>query len=88
MRIHIHLEKITGGAAVIVALGSVSYTHLDVYKRQTMYFPLIVDEALMFEPTETESVQTLDGAIAAVKDILDRSRSDPQSVHNSPVRCV
>ena len=51
----------------------------------TMYFPLIVDEALMFEPTETESVQTLDGAIAAVKDILDRSRSDPQSVHNSPV---
>ncbi|BDF57531.1 putative glycine dehydrogenase (decarboxylating) subunit 2 [Christensenellaceae bacterium] len=51
----------------------------------TMYFPLIVDEALMFEPTETESVQTLDGAIAAVKDILDRSRSDPQSVHRSPV---
>ncbi len=38
----------------------------------TVYFPLIVDEALMFEPTETESVQTLEALAQAIERIAER----------------
>lgn len=51
----------------------------------TMYFPLIVHEALMFEPTETEGKETLDAAAEAVKEILARAKTDPQSLHDAPV---
>ena len=37
----------------------------------TMYFPLIVDEALMVEPTETESKETLDDAIAVFRKLYE-----------------
>ena len=50
----------------------------------TMYFPLIVDEALMIEPTETESKQTLDAFIAALLSIAKEASTDPDLVHNSP----
>ena len=43
----------------------------------TVYFPLIVDEALMFEPTETESVQTLEALAQAIERIAERAESDP-----------
>jgi len=50
----------------------------------TMYFPLIVHEALMFEPTETESRQTLDGAIQAMVDIHAQARTDGQTLRTAP----
>jgi len=50
----------------------------------TMYFPMIVHEALMVEPTETESKQYLDGIIAAFNEIYDKAREDPEYIRNSP----
>ena len=50
----------------------------------TVYFPLIVDEALMFEPTETESLQTLEALAEAVERIAERAQSDPESLHRAP----
>ncbi len=50
----------------------------------TVYFPLIVDEALMFEPTETESPQTLEALASAVESIAERAATDPQSLHAAP----
>ncbi len=50
----------------------------------TMYFPLIVEEALMFEPTETESRETLDRAADAMIAILNEIKSDPDSLHTAP----
>ena len=55
----------------------------------TNYFPLIVHEALMIEPTETESLQTLDAFAEAMLQIADEARSDPEILktapHNTPV---
>ena len=50
----------------------------------TMYFPLIVHEALMFEPTETEDQATLERVADIMKEILSQARSDPQSLHEAP----
>jgi glycine dehydrogenase subunit 2 len=50
----------------------------------TVYFPLIVDEALMFEPTETESLQTLESLATAVERIAQRAIDDPDSLHRAP----
>lgn len=67
-------------------------TTLDVAKRlidkgyhpPTMYFPLIVDEALMIEPTECETKETLDLFIAAMLEIADEIRENPDLLHNAP----
>lgn len=48
----------------------------------TIYFPLIVDEAIMIEPTETESKETLDEFVAACKAIV---KEDPELLHKAPV---
>jgi glycine dehydrogenase subunit 2 len=50
----------------------------------TVYFPLIVEEALMFEPTETESVQTLEALAQAIERIAQRAADDPDSLHRAP----
>ncbi len=50
----------------------------------TMYFPLIVDEALMIEPTETESKETLDAFIEAMKSIDAEVSEDPDLVKGAP----
>ncbi len=50
----------------------------------TMYFPLIVPEALMVEPTETESKETLDRFVAVMRAIDDEIDSDPESVLHAP----
>lgn len=50
----------------------------------TMYFPLIVHEALMFEPTETESKETLDECATVMKKIYACAKSDPEKLHNAP----
>ena len=51
----------------------------------TIYFPMIVKEAMMIEPTETESKETLDEFIAAMKDLAATAESDPESLHLAPV---
>ena len=50
----------------------------------TMYFPMIVHEALMIEPTETESKETLDRAAKALLEIHSRALSDPEALHRAP----
>jgi len=50
----------------------------------TVYFPLIVDEALMVEPTETESRDTLDALAAALLDIAEVAERDPEALHRAP----
>src|SRR5471032_3220992 len=55
------------------------------YHAPTVYFPLLVPECIMIEPTETESKETLDGFIAALRDILIAAREAPQSVLDAPV---
>lgn len=50
----------------------------------TVYFPLIVPEALMIEPTETESLATLDAFIAAMREILDELAADPEALDHAP----
>ncbi len=51
----------------------------------TIYFPLIVKECLMFEPTETESKETLDLFVDELIEILTRAETDPASVQAAPV---
>jgi glycine dehydrogenase subunit 2 len=66
---------------------------LDVAKRlldygmhpPTTYFPLIVDEALMIEPTETESREDLDRMIDAFRQIVQEARDDPGTLREAPV---
>jgi glycine dehydrogenase subunit 2 len=55
------------------------------YHAPTVYFPLLVPECLMIEPTETESKETLDGFIAALREILSAARTEPESVLAAPV---
>jgi glycine dehydrogenase subunit 2 len=50
----------------------------------TMYFPLIVHEALMFEPTETETKDSLDEAARALNELMDGAVADPASARASP----
>ena len=55
------------------------------YHAPTIYFPLIVKECLMFEPTETESKEMLDAFCADLIEICNRSKTDPASVQEAPV---
>jgi glycine dehydrogenase subunit 2 len=50
----------------------------------TIYFPLIVPEAVMIEPTETESRATLDAFAAALRDIAETAERDPDELHAEP----
>ena len=77
---------------------STGVTTLDVAKRlldygfhaPTIYFPLLFHQAIMIEPTETESKETLDGFIEIMKHIAEEALSDPDSLktapHTTPVR--
>lgn len=70
-------------------------TAMDVAKRlldfgmhpPTIYFPLIVHEALMVEPTETESMETLDEAARVFLEILAEAKTDAESLHHAPHDC-
>jgi glycine dehydrogenase subunit 2 len=54
------------------------------YHPPTVYFPLLVDEALLVEPTETETKETLDAFAEAVAAIVREAREDPQVALNAP----
>jgi glycine dehydrogenase subunit 2 len=70
-------------------------TTLDIAKRlmdhgfhpPTIYFPLVVPGAIMIEPTETESKETLDEFIAAMKAIAAEARENPEALRRAPTRC-
>jgi len=51
------------------------------YHPPTVYFPHLVEEALMVEPTETETKETLDGFVEALKKIV---KEDPETLHSAP----
>ncbi len=55
------------------------------YHPPTVYFPLVVEEALMVEPTETESKETIDGLAAALNQIAAEASADPALVKQAPV---
>ena len=65
---------------------------LDVAKRlldygihpPTVYFPLIVDEAMMIEPTETEGLESLESLVEALLSIAEEAASDPDLLHDAP----
>jgi glycine dehydrogenase subunit 2 len=65
---------------------------LDVAKRlidygfhpPTVYFPLTVEEALLIEPTETESLETLDSFAQALRCIVDEAHASPDLLHSAP----
>jgi glycine dehydrogenase subunit 2 len=51
----------------------------------TVYFPLVVDEAMMVEPTETETRETLDAFASALRQAAAEARTTPQLLHDAPV---
>ena len=73
-------KKETGVSALDVAKTLIDYG----MHPPTMYFPLIVHEALMLEPTETESRETLDWAAEVFRKLYDLAHEDPAYMHNSP----
>ena len=67
---------------------------LDISKRlidfgfhpPTNYFPLIVHEALMIEPTETETKESLDAFAEAMLQIAEEAKNNPDILHNAPTK--
>ena len=74
------LKKATGVTALDVAKSLIDRG----IHPPTMYFPLIVHEALMLEPTETESRKTLDEAVAALLELHELAHKDADYMHHAP----
>jgi len=51
----------------------------------TIYFPMIVHESMMIEPTETESKESLDNFIEVMEEIADLAKNDPEKLHQMPL---
>ena len=72
--------------------GVAGATTLDVAKRlldygfhaPTIYFPLLFHQAIMIEPTETESLETLDSFIGVMRKIAEEAAADPEMLHSAP----
>ncbi len=73
-------KKRTGVSALDVAKSLIDHG----MHPPTMYFPLIVHEALMLEPTETESRETLDWAAEIFRKLYALAETDPEYMHNAP----
>ena len=86
-RTHMHefvAEGIIPGAPEVHAL-DIAKRLIDYgFHPPTNYFPLIVPEALMIEPTETESKETLDAFAGALRSIRDEALTDPGVLHEAP----
>jgi glycine dehydrogenase subunit 2 len=74
------LKDETGVSAMDVAKRLLDYG----FHAPTTYFPLLVPECLLIEPTETESRETLDAFVAAMKAILQEARTNPELVKSAP----
>ena len=73
-------KKETGVSALDVAKSLIDYG----MHPPTMYFPMIVPEALMVEPTETESKDTLDWAAEVYRKLYELGHTDPEYMHGAP----
>ena len=78
------LHKETGVSALDMAKGLLDYG----IHPPTMYFPLIVHEALMIEPTETETKETMDEAIEAIRTLYNKAHEDAESLHRTPLKAA
>ena len=76
------LKDATGCSAMDIAKGLLDHG----IHPPTMYFPLIVHEALMVEPTETESQETMDEVCRVFLDLWDLAHQNPQALHDAPAR--
>ena len=76
------LKKDTGISAMDIAKGLLDNN----IHPPTMYFTLIVEEALMVEPTETESRETLDEAVAVFRQLHAQAAADPEGLHHAPTK--
>ena len=76
----VDLHKETGVSALDLAKGMLDYG----LHPPTMYFPLIVHEALMVEPCETESKETMDEVCDIYGRLFDLAYSDPDALHTAP----
>lgn len=74
------LKERTGVSALDIAKGLIDKG----WHPPTMYFPALVHEALMFEPTETEAKETLDEVCDAMAALKEQAASDPESLHTAP----
>ncbi len=75
------LKEETGVSALDIAKGLIDRG----IHPPTMYFPLIVHEALMAEPTETETRETLDEAAEAFLEVLEDAKAHPEEAHLKPL---
>ena len=73
-------DKSTGVTTMDVAKRLLDYG----YHAPTIYFPLLFHESLMIEPTENESLETLDGFIAVMRRIAEEAKSNPELVKSAP----
>ena len=78
----VDLHDETGVSALDVAKGLLD----NGQHPPTMYFPLIVHEALMIEPTETESKESMDEAAATYLMLYDLAKTDPAALHAAPTK--
>ena len=78
------LKKEHGVRALDIAKALLDYG----YMAPTVYFPLIVPECLMIEPTETESKETLDGFVEVLREIVETAKTDPQKLFDAPTTTV
>ena len=76
-----NIKKDTGISALDIAKGLLD----NGIHPPTMYFPLIVHEALMIEPTETESRETLDEAIEVFRNLYQMAYDNADALHAAPV---
>src|SRR5690349_4022634 len=74
------IKKQTGIRTLDIAKRLIDYG----FHPPTIYFPLTVEEAMLIEPTETESVETLDAFAEALIEIARESRDDPELVKSAP----
>jgi glycine dehydrogenase subunit 2 len=74
------LKETTGVSAMDFAKRLLDYG----FHAPTTYFPLLVPECLLIEPTETESKETLDGFVAAMKAVRAEAEADPELVKTAP----
>ncbi len=73
-----------GGTALNIAKRMIDYG----VHPPTIYFPVIVEEAMMIEPTETESLENLDYLVEIFKNILKELENSPEIVKNAPISSI
>ncbi len=78
------LQKPTGVSTMDIAKRLIDHG----FHPPTVYFPLVVQGALMIEPTETESKETLDAFIEAMRAIAEQAKTDPEGVKAAPTKPV